>query len=217
MRISAICLTSPISTVYCFKSKIHERTRLTIVGDKATKYDFEARARDFNVSLWWKHQTPSLTAIANRTPSPENPKEEVKLYNPYEGQICGRQLNETVEDFLERLPPQTTPCSDSIPWIYISNPYRKAKLLEHKNKAMGEAPPDDKGDLELFVERGQKLLDGLRVLRKQLENQRPNAAKATITKAFNPKKEPIVKKIIEAAVECHCTTGKVCFGLGTKY
>jgi len=177
-------------------------------GGEATKFDFEARARDFSVASWWEYHQPSLTEIAHRNISTKKHKYENKLYNSYEGIPCARQLTETVEAFLQRLPPATTPVSHSLPWIYICNPYRKMAMVVDSGHGVEEGPLGEDEDRDGFIEQGQELLRDLRVIRKQIENQKPNAAKGTIARAVNPQKEIIVKKILEAAVEYNCTSGK---------
>jgi hypothetical protein len=52
-------------------------------------------------------------------------------------------------------------------------------------------------------------LNDLRVFRKQVEINKPNATRGTVTRAVFPQKEIIVKKILDVAVECHCVSGKV--------
>jgi hypothetical protein len=182
-------------------------------GDEAVKQDFEGRASDFSVAAWWKHRIPSLTELANANITAGVVKEIAVLFNPYEGEFCGRQLNETVEEFLERLPPATTPVSGRIPWIYIANPYRKARKFPKVGNSRGdlnaEGPPADDSDWAQFVVLGGKLLDGLMDIRHDMEKKKVGAAKSAVTKAVNVQRDMIVKKLLDTAVDCHCTSGKV--------
>ena len=182
-------------------------------GDEAVKQDFEGRASAFNVAAWWKRRIPSLTEIANANITADVAKETAVLFNPYEGEFCGRQLDETVEEFLERLPPATTPVSGLIPWIYIANPYRKARKAPKVGKSLedlnAEGPPADDSDWVQFVVLGGKLLDGLVNIKHDIEKKKVGAAKSVVTKAVNVQRDMIVKKLLDTAVDCHCTSGKV--------
>jgi hypothetical protein len=182
-------------------------------GDEAVKQDFEGRASAFSVAAWWKHRIPSLTEIANANIAAGVAKEAAVLFNPYEGNFCGRQLNETVQEFLERLPPATTPVSGLVPWIYIANPYRKArrarKVGESREDLNAEGPPADNSDWAQFVVLGGKLLDGLMHIRHDIEKKKVGAAKSAVTKAVNVQRDMTVQKLLDTAVDCHCTSGKV--------
>lgn len=136
------------------------------------------------------------------------------LYNPYEGSNCGRQLGETVEEFLTRLPPATTRVSPTTPWIYIANPFRKAPTRKRDKNAEGdlaeEGPPSEDSDWAQFVVLGGNLLEELTGIRHAVEKQKTGDAKGRTTKAFNVEKDKTVSKILDKATELHCTSGKVC-------
>jgi hypothetical protein len=140
-------------------------------------------------------------------------KANVTLYNPYEGVGCGRQLWETVEEFLARLPPATTQVSCLIPWIFIANPFRKAptrKGNENIKEELGaEGPPDENSQWAQFVVLAGKLLGELTGIRHDIEKNSSGVAQAQVTKAINIQKDKIVQKILDTAVELHCTSGKV--------
>jgi hypothetical protein len=191
----------------------HLGARLTESGDEAMKQDYEARALAFDPADYWERKLPSLTEIANQ--NLENAKAQkaapaATLYNPYEGLFSARQLGETVDDFLERLPPATTSVTEIVHWIYIANPYRKAPKRDEKDqKESDEAPPDEKSDWAQFVVLGGNLLEELTTIRHKMEKEKAGRVKATITRAVNPEKDKIVKKLLDTAVELHCTSGKV--------
>lgn len=154
-------------------------------------------------------------AISNEKKT--KPAEAATLYNPYEGQLCGRQLGETVEAFLQRLPPSTTmgtmdAGAASIPWIFITNPFRKPPKAhsEYKQHELAnEGPPDEKSAWGRFVGRGGAILDQLTSIKNEIQKNKTGQAKATITKAINTQKEAMVQKLLDTAVELHCTSGKV--------
>ena len=112
---------------------------------------------------------------------------------------------------MERLPPATTSVSDTIHWIYIANPYRKARKRDEHEKESDEAPPDEESDWAQFVVLGGNFLEELTTIRHAIEKQKLGKPKAAITRAVNPEKDKIVKKLLDTAVELHCTSGKVSF------
>ena len=187
--------------------------RLRQSGDEATKQDLEHRANSFTTKDWWSNKEPSLTEMANSNAASDKKRDLTNLYNPYEGKFCGRQLSETVQEFLERLPPATSQVSDTLRWIFIANPYHTVSVQTQENlsqvKLADEAPQEVGSDWAKFVVLGGNLLEELIGLRHEIEKRRTGQAKGTITKAVNLQKETIVKKILDTAVQFRCTTGKV--------
>jgi hypothetical protein len=185
----------------------HIGARLTESGDEAMKQDYDARALAFDPADYWKRKTPSLTEIANQNLG--NAKDQkaapaVTLYNPYEGLFSARQLGETVDDFLERLPPATTLVTETIHWIYIANPYRRAPNRDDKDqKESDEAPPDEKSDWAQFVVLGENLLEELITIRHKIEKEKAGKPKATITRAVNPEKDKTVSATYIPVMSAH--------------
>lgn len=184
-------------------------------GDETVKQDYEDRANNFDPEEWRKHKRPSLMEIAESNIKTAKLQQTVTLYNHYQGWPGGRQLEESVDAFLKRLPPATTPLSEEIPWIRVCNPYRDAPKRTQQGiagKALNEeGPPDEESDWAKFVIQGQKLLEELLVVKNDIEKQKFGQAKSTITKATNVEKNRIVKEILDTAVKLHCTSGKVGF------
>jgi hypothetical protein len=209
----AIYQTSPNSTVFPFFQCLEKASNFGS-GDEAVRQDLEGQVADFNVSEWWQNKMTSPTEIAEANVKSGMKQKTATLYNPYEGQFCqfcARQLSESVEDFLQRLPPQTTPVSEHIPWIFIANPYRKAPKAEEVKQGdiNGEAPSDEDSDWAQFVVRAGKLLKELTVIMNDIKKKKAGQAKASITKAYHAQRDLIVNKVLDTAVELHCTSGKV--------
>ncbi|RFU29112.1 hypothetical protein B7463_g7220, partial [Scytalidium lignicola] len=183
-------------------------------GAENTKRGLELRASSFDVLGWWKTKNPSLTEIANVNISVKLEKGAAPMYNIYEGLSCGRQLTETVDEFLQRLPPASSQQSISLPWIFISNPYipRYGKQLlpsqMPSSEVITEAPPEPESDVKRFREIGQELLEELSGLRKKIEKQKAGQSISTITRAVNIQKTHIVDRILGAAQETHVRSGK---------
>ncbi|ESZ97889.1 hypothetical protein SBOR_1765 [Sclerotinia borealis F-4128] len=176
-------------------------------GDPTTKESFEDRAADFDDRAYWKQHQPSLIekADANVAQSLASPPPKVNLYNPYAGQACAWQLDESVGAFLQRLPPSTTPLSESIPWIYIANPFQKAPEGIAVN---GEAPPSEDSNWARCVTRGHRLLEELTTLRNTIEKENAGKDLNIISHLVKKEKDIIVQKILDTAIECRCTSGK---------
>lgn len=160
----------------------------------------------------------SLTEMADTEMIDIDFQSAAKLYNPYEGHRSGRQLGETVEEFLQRLPPSTTPSvltagpEHGVPWIYIANPFLKSPAIPSQYKQYelaNEGPPDENSHWAQYVVRGGAILAELASIKTRIEQDKFGQAKGSIMKAFNLRKEIIVQKLLDCAVELHCTSGKV--------
>ena len=192
----AICLMILLSTVctiipQCFINKADPKSS----GDTPTKRDLSNRAASFCATTWWAQSiaTPTAMALANLSA----PAVQPKLYNPYEGSVCGRQLGETIDEFLERLPPLTTPQCEQVPWIFIGNPYRDVpSIMEGEHTA---------GQWAEFVARGGKLLQDLRTYQAELK-QREELGRVRL---YNEQREKVVQQLRDVAVKLKCTSGKV--------
>ena len=92
--------------------------------------------------------------------------ESREAFNIYEDYPSGRQLSETVETFLKRLPPLSTSMIEYGPWIYVANPY----------SPMSQAREDQ----ATFVRKGRELLEEFTALKAGIEASMPGKAKAVI-------------------------------------
>lgn len=132
-------------------------------------------------------------------------------YNPYEGNVAGRQLSESVDEFLARLPPATTPISQDVPWITVANPYRERPRAGELGKGQGaasEAPTQKNSDWKQFTSRGYGLLEELTHFILETRTGPPKTP-ATQNIAIKKQRDVIVKKLQDTATDLHCTTGKV--------
>lgn len=116
------------------------------------------------------------------------------LYNPYEGQICGRQLSESVEEFLKRLPPLTTHVSLKCPWIFIANPHARSRPTDY-----------DQGS---FMQAAEGLLQGFTKEKTDIEKSMVGKAKGTITKKLTPLRKVLEENLLAKAKETKFTSGK---------
>ena len=115
-------------------------------------------------------------------------------FNPYEGDAAGKQLNESLSEFLHRLPASTTSIASVGPWIYVANPY------------CGRRPSD--ADVAGVKEAGGTLLRDYRRGRLRLEEQNPSKNVGSITRMMSSEKVQLEKDIIALAKKYNVTTGK---------
>ena len=95
-------------------------------GDEETTSALEARVNDFDVVAWWDRQSTAAASHPQHRASPKPPPLTFaagRPHDPYQGEPGARQLSETIEQFLARLPPATTDWRPGLDWIWISNPY----------------------------------------------------------------------------------------------
>jgi len=121
--------------------------------------------------------------------STPKPKQAV---NMYENDPSGRQLPETVEAFLQRVPPQTTQLMDHGPWIYIANPYAS----HHTEDRAG------------FASRGRELLEDYESMAKGIEASMAGKAKGTTTRKLTPLRKQLELDIFALAKDKGCVSGK---------
>ena len=118
-----------------------------------------------------------------------------------------------MEDFLERIPPATTPVGNEVHWIWVANPYGKASRGldrgESQEALNAEGPNDEEMDLDRFRVLGRRTLEELKSIRLHTEMRRVGDTKATTQKANNFQRDMIVRKLLDTAVECHVASGKV--------
>ncbi|RDW68020.1 hypothetical protein BP6252_09416 [Coleophoma cylindrospora] len=179
-------------------------------GDASTKAEWEGRADDFDAASWWANMPLSLTQLADTNLSMKEEVKPAKLFNPLEGDLSARQLTESLDEFLQRLPPRTTRISFGRPWIWIANPYTASNrdLRAKSTDAPREDPPGDMESRHRFQTAGRALLDELSQKRSHVEAEMKGKVAAVITRATNKYREETVRKIHELAAETKTTTGK---------
>lgn len=177
--------------------------RLTVEpGDEDAKAELERRATEFCPSKAWREYLESMPGrlamaraaarAAQRPPTlPQAP-----LYNPYESQLCARQLAEDVPSFLARLPPSATRKSDLGPWIYIANPYSGKRPLRE--------------DWAGFTDVGQRRLDRWLAQTSSLRKDFDRKPEVAFRAAHAKLRAEMEGELRRMASERNCTSGKVC-------
>jgi hypothetical protein len=118
------------------------------------------------------------------------------LHNIYEGQYEAWQLNESVDDFLKRLPPRTTSLSVG-PWIWVANPFPEAREASGRRAKIQEE----------LIPRGQELLIAAKQERDYI--RKANAQKTTVNHLLNQESEKLKERLSKLAEEANVLTGKV--------
>ena len=110
------------------------------------------------------------------------------LWNPYSHQKNARQLDETIDAFLERLPPSAAVVEDD-GFIWVANPHAERHPVQD--------------DLAGLTRAGQKILSSHAYLKEHVEkNSYPKTKKA------KDDRERLVTELREAAIKYHVLTGK---------
>lgn len=172
----------------------------------------------FDPSDFWRDRESFIMAAPHikTESSSASPAPATQLHNPYEGKYCcAKQLNETIEGFLSRLPPATTDVGPDVPWIYVANPY-----IPRQDRGGEEAPVEFGADLAKFVEGGEKRLemcsDFVRVLEARTAagrggrgGGRGGPTKAMASREIAKEKAECVDDILMLAKVLKVRTGKV--------
>ncbi|KAM4057969.1 DNA polymerase II large subunit-like protein [Hirsutella rhossiliensis] len=140
-------------------------------GEEDLKQHLDHRVDDFNVDQWARAQS-----INPGHPQPQTNFAEhaARLHNPYAGVSYAWQLTETVDDFLARLPPATTVQGETLPWIFICNPYIPRLQRRHSDGGClkaneDEAPVEENSQLQMVVQGGMERLELVSNLRERME------------------------------------------------
>lgn len=135
---------------------------------------------------------------ATRAP-PIVSQQSAVLFNRLEGEHAARQLHETIDQFLKRLPPSGGRSVYVGPWIWISNPNRHGKGKDR----------EDRGDSEAFMNRTRRAIEDYDTERKMIEEGPEDKAKGAITRKLTPHRTRLKAELLKIAVEESCLSGKV--------
>ncbi|KAI2622667.1 DUF1917-domain-containing protein [Hypomontagnella submonticulosa] len=179
-------------------------------GDDEVMADLKAKVKGLDVKAWWGEYQVLDTPLKLQAR-----KQEVvdisRLHNPYAGMEYAWQLTETIEDFLERLPPATTDEFPGGPWIWVCNPYinRKKKSEADNQKIRGgedEAPEAEGADLTSVVEGG---MERLHIASEFIDSfKKSGQHPALITRECRKAGMDAAKAILDLAQALHVRCGK---------
>ena len=116
------------------------------------------------------------------------------LHNIYEGQLDAWQLNESVDDFIQRLPPRATSLSIG-PWIWVANPYTEGRA--------------NSGRSDILISRGTELLRRALQARSMICKENSQKSQAVVMRLLNQESENLKVQIGALAADTNVLAGKV--------
>ena len=140
-----------------------------------------------------KDKQPQNEARANTPMELESEPAANEPYNPWEGDTMARQLGETLDAFLSRLPPSTTAVATG-PWIWIANPFSTQRPMQF--------------DVAGFKTSGNELLEEYTNRKARLEAENPGKPPGSITSMLKADREWLEKSIVDLAKSKGMTNGK---------
>jgi hypothetical protein len=114
-------------------------------------------------------------------------------YNPWGGDDMAKQLDETLDSFLARLPPSTTTVNSG-PWIWIASPFSPRRPLQT--------------DVAGFKTSGNELLEQYMNRKANVEAGNPGKPPGSITRLLKADREWLEKSIVDLAKSKSMTNGK---------
>ena len=161
------------------------------LGDEEIKALLEQKSDSFDPVTYWSNIHPHLPSViayqnvlkagakSTTSNSGNNNKDARPLHNIYENQPSGRQLSETADEFLARLPPRTTSISEVGPWIFVANPFPDAQ--KGKNDIVDQ-------DIAGLTQEGHRLLEQYEQMEKdiQIEMEKEGKGKIALGKKLAP-------------------------------
>ncbi|KAI8627568.1 DUF1917-domain-containing protein [Xylariaceae sp. FL1651] len=131
-------------------------------GEEDLVTDLKRKVDDLDVKQWWQEYEALETPL--KLQARGNVGDISQFHNPYAGLRYAWQLTESVDAFLNRLPPATTEETPGNSWIWICNPYikRKSKSEAENQLVRGgedEAPEDEGADLATLMKAGSERLE----------------------------------------------------------
>lgn len=127
------------------------------------------------------------------------------VHNGYENVASARQLDETVSQFLARLPPATTRVTPGCPWIYIWNPFAAPSDRRITPSRGGDDDALGGGEMaEEFIVRGRMRLDQYRAF---VDKNRTPTGKISVR--IKKESREFTSDILRLAGRLGVTEGKV--------
>ncbi|KAF2007820.1 DUF1917-domain-containing protein [Amniculicola lignicola CBS 123094] len=160
-------------------------------GDDEEQERLLLLCEDFNLTPFWEAHKQDLNCVLVKTRAMPPPD----LFNPLQGRPDAWQLEETVDDFIKRLPPLTTSAS-VVEWIWVSNPHRSAQI---------QSGPMHVADL---VRRGSQLLKHSLEDREDVQAQSFQKAQGTVMRMLHQAGEDLKTRLNELAAQTNVISGK---------
>jgi hypothetical protein len=175
---------------------LHSDARLMYqTGDEDEKEHMEQLVDDMVAHLRGTPDKASITAIAvkNLRDEAKNETKRPKMTNALEGRKEARQLSETAEAFVKRVPPSVATQLEYGPWLWAYNPF-----------GTREGTPD----VATYKQEAGRILESLSAKRAELEDAMKGKAAGAITRRYNPFKAEAEKALVECARKNNVLSGK---------
>ncbi|KAK2613118.1 hypothetical protein N8I77_000047 [Diaporthe amygdali] len=162
-------------------------------GSKQDVAHLHNRVDNFDVNKYWSRHGHA----------PDNDAMDIAhaIHNGYDGVASARQLTETVDQFLARLPPATTRVTLNCPWIYIWNPFVPSDCI-YPVQGDGDTVGRDEAT-NVFTAHAQKRLD---VYRDFVEKNRTKTGR--ISAKIRQESKRFSGQVLELASQLGVTEGK---------
>lgn len=193
----------------------------TCPGDEEEIDSLESRQSSFHPSTYWSNrqkltmECPALFPPTQPSASQPSPSSALKqLHNPYEGRIkCAKQLSESPDAFLARLPPSTTDLSPDVPWIYVANPFIPRHQSQVGRGEEEEAPAEAGTQLVGFMQGGRERLELMADFVRTIETKlgKGGVKGAAVTRQVTKEREDAVADVLMLARMLKVRTGKVSY------
>lgn len=179
------------------------------LGDEEIIAGLQKRIDSFNIDAWKRQQE----VHPGRAIRQKNVNVDMAhLHNPYAGVHYAWQLTESLEDFLVRLPPRTTPQTEHTPWIFICNPYivrvNKSQATNQASKGNEDEAPEEFGSCTNVMVEGA--MERLGLIQNFTEGmRRNNIAPAMQERELQQERQQAAWDILQLAHHYKVRAGKV--------
>ncbi|KAI5209898.1 DUF1917-domain-containing protein [Aureobasidium subglaciale] len=169
-------------------------------GTSKTRENLVAHSKSVSAKQLVTQWNETKAAYLVATPTSMSAVHEI-LYNRLEGVLTARQLTETVDEFLKRLPPRTTVTGN---WIWITCPIikGKGKVTEYRHAPESEESPQQ------MAECANALLSQFAAEMERVTDANLGSAQSTITRKLGPLRDQLKEDILDLAVASGVTNGK---------
>ncbi|KAI4156163.1 MAG: hypothetical protein LQ340_000469 [Diploschistes diacapsis] len=168
-------------------------------GDESQKAQWEGLVESFDPVSYFGTSQFNINSLAASKASAASPRanKAAKLFDHFSGKTSGRQLSETVPQFLARLPPSTIQSTDIKDYIWIANPYIP--------------PRETSADIAGFKAAAAKTLEHFERAKEATSQPQRRATKASPTKALAKDRKEAEEALLKIAKEYGVTSGKWMF------
>lgn len=163
-------------------------------------FDTREDIDDVTAFLKSRPQIAKLEAAKDARPRAFTGEEASDLVHKdhFQGRKDAWQQNETIDNFLERLPVADPSTAGVGPWLWVSSP----------TISRSHQPRRQQADPDSFIELGTNLKVAFMRQRSKVEAENPGKAAASITRKLGPYRDQLEEDLLFAAVKTSTVCGK---------